>query len=234
MALLPRNAASTPPAIACGQAHGGGGSILMETILVLPILLMLLGGMFLLGDLLLARIVTQDAGRHEAWTTCARVEYKETDDAFRFAEADKFFGFEKFYSTGKDYADGKKATGNSWGWGRTGYAVSKSELPLWVGLVNTQHDVMSMDGDRMEEEFELHGEDSIFAPSFDFHRIAPEIAEDAGYDMDVYNRGAEAAAVEETAIAGDAHFAIVGGPQGEAHGERTPYTRNPLLAGLAK
>lgn len=222
------------PSPARSQKHGEAGSILMETILVLPLLLMLLGGMFLLGDLALGRLVTQDAGRYEAWSTCAKVELPESADVFKFAETERFFGFEKFYSTGTDFSENKRATGNSWGWGRMGYAVSKSELPLWSAWVNVQHDVMSQNGDRMESEFELHGEDSIFAPSFDYHRIAPEIAESVDYDMEIYNRGAEAAEVEETVIAMDAHFAIEDEARGDAHGGRTPYARNPLLAGLAE
>lgn len=233
MALSHKNLCA-PAKDPSGSPQGVDGSILMETILVLPILLMLLGAVFLLGDLALARLVTQDAGRHEAWTTDARVQFAETMDAFKFAETENYFDIEKAYSTGRDFSDERLSTGNAWGWGRMGYAVSKSELPLWSALVNTQDDVMHTGGERMESEFGIHGEDSIFAPSFDYHRISPATAEMVGYDMDVYDRTRGAAAVEETAIAGDAHFGIAGAPQGDAHGARTVYNRNPLLMGLAK
>ena len=222
------------PLAARVQKHGEAGSILMETILVLPILLMLLGGMFLMGDLALGRLVTQDAGRYEAWSTCAKVEMPESEDVFKFAETEHFFSFEKFYSTGKDFSEGKRVTGNSWGWSRLGYAVSKAELPFWTDLINLQHDVLAMDGDRMGSEFDLHEDDSIFAPSFDYHRISKEIAESVDYDKDIYARDVTAAALEETVIAGDAVFGMEDEPKGEAHGERTPYVRNPMLVGLSK
>lgn len=233
-----RWAQEAPPAV-CGIGSPLGaarreGVILMETLLVLPILLMLLGGMFLLGDLVLARIVLQDAGRHETWLTVSTRAYPSTRDALEYAETDHAFHLEKTESTGFMPPDGSGAGGNSWGWGRRGFARGKSELPLWTALVNTQHDVMNGDGDRMEDEFELHGEGSVFAQSFDYHRISEGYASALGYPMDSFRRSNPVIDLEEEAIAGDSKFARPGGPKGRIHGQRTPYSRNPVLMSLSQ
>lgn len=210
------------------------GVILMETLLVLPLLLMLLGGMFLLGDLVLGRIVLQDAGRHEAWLThCTRM-YPSTKDSFKFAESDHVFKLTKAESKGFRPSDGGVAGGNSWGWGRSGYAAAKSELPLWTALINTQHDVMNQEGERMGSEFKMHDDDSLFAQSFDYHRIDAGDAAALGYDMNAYERSNPAIGLEETLIAGDVKFARPGALKGDAHGQRTAYQRSPSMAALAQ
>lgn len=215
-------------------AGGRRASVLMETVLVLPILLMLLGGLFLLGDLLLGKLVVQDAGRHEAWMTDTMLEFTPTKQAFTFAEIDHVFQLGMTVSEGFRGGDGGFSGGNSWGWGRRGYARASCELPFWTAIINLQHDVMDSAGDRMEDKFDLHSEDSFFAPSFDYHRISVQAAEEIGYDMNQYSRTTNAFLLEDELIAADARFARDVAAGANPHGEKTPYSRNPLLVFLSQ
>ncbi len=210
------------------------GSILMETILVLPLLLMLFGGLFMLGDLIVETLVVQDAGRHEAWTTHAMTRFPETTDAFKFEESDYAFKLGLIYSAGLSMPEGGGSGGNAWGWGRRGYAQASANLPFWAAFIDVQQEVMDLDGERMKSAFDFHGADSLFAPAFDYHRIGDHNAESVGYDANSYRRGVPVLDLEEQLVAGDAKFARQGGPKGEAHGSRTSYSRNPLLVSLTQ
>ena len=227
---VPRNIGSSARKSAKDSREG---SVLMETILVIPILLMLLGGLFLLGDRLLGMLVVQDAGRYVAWTTYGRREFPDARKVFRYAEEKGVFEMKRFYSVNYRHTEAATSDGNNWGWGREAYATASSDRPLWTALVDVQKTTMSTGEEPTESKAEFHGEDSLFAPSFDYHRVSESVADSLGGDSVALRRSLPTVNLQETAIAFDSRFAREP-TRGDKHGERTPYSRNPVLSALGE
>ena len=204
----------------------------METILVLPILFMLLGGLFFLGDRMLGMLVVQDAGRYVAWTTYGRRAFPDPRFSFRFAESKGVFEMGLFYSVNYRHAQGETADGNNWGWGREAYATASSDLPLWASLLDVQNAVMSMGDAPTKSKATLHEEGTLFAPAFDYHRIPEDVAASLGGDPTL-DRSAPAKDLQEFAIVFDSRFAREP-TRGDKHSPRTAYRRNPVLSVLCE
>lgn len=226
---------------------GRAGSVLMETVLVLPIYLMLLGGLFIVGDLMLGRFVLQASGRYEAWSTFTQVEMPDTVFVFRYAEVAPFFHLENNrggnidsspFSTGFIPADSGKAEGNMWAYARIGLTRGTVELPLWTAMFNVPRGTPSTGQDAAESKNLLHAKGTPFCWGFDYHRLSESAIALRG-DPDIYRRSNPCASpdgsgptLQETAIVYDSHFG------GEVSGDmprtspRKPYQRSVLLSAL--
>lgn len=201
------------------SSDGRSGVILMETILVLPILLMLLGGMFVAGDLMMGRLVAQEMDRSLAWRAKDRFGPSPFErDAFvhvigphGITEEPGLFAFE---ATGS-------GMGNRWSSVFAGRSDVRLDLPWWVALVNTQDAVMGDPAhpDRMESSFKLNSDDAGFtkaARSYVFRRRE---------DSNGGERSAKASGLAWLGIAGDKMAGrAIGGATGGGH---AAYNRNP-------
>lgn len=149
-------------------ADGRSGVILMETLLVLPILLMLLGGLFVIGDLLMGRLVAHEIDRTLAWRVKERFSYVPSRPATAFDESafshipgphgikeDPGLGLFAYEATGS-------GMGNLWSSVFAGRSDVQVDVPWWVNLVNVQDAVMGdpQNPDRMESSYKLNSGDN--------------------------------------------------------------------------
>lgn len=121
-------------------ARGCAGSVLMEGILVLPIYLMLLGVLFIMGDLLRGRMTLQCVERTITWIGGDRYSGHGLDGIMRMLAG---------YVNKADWAPpngdlkvdearhGARVVGNRWHNVFMGYAVTDVKVPWWQGLANT-------------------------------------------------------------------------------------------------
>ncbi len=144
------------------------GSVLMETVLVLPILLMLFGGLFVMGDILLGRLHLLTVDRGAAWAAGSRFLHGDTNFVSRsFAHVpkhtalvlDKAFvrsydgggssdedWFGSFFDDGNARRERKKSLASTeWLEVVSGHAWGRVEVPIWAAMVNT-HSVVSGGG----------------------------------------------------------------------------------------
>ena len=138
----------------------------METILVLPLYLMLLGGMFVIGELLLGRYLAHDIERALAWRAADR------------------FGPTSFDKKMYDYSTGDYATatngispeirmvarthrsgfwGNNWIATFGGRADVSVRTPWWTAFINVQGAMIGKGEDEaFEENFKLNSYENEF------------------------------------------------------------------------
>lgn len=158
-------ASDTPPLHGASRraVHSRIGSVLMETLLVLPLLLMLLGGLFILGDILLARLVSHDMDRTAAWVGGGTVYRGDLEKSFGFAlglDAGTAFGWSGlrldksrlspsgyFAKQPKDPSDsgnggGGGIHGNAWIDFYAGRADTEIGVPFWVPLLDVQENTI--------------------------------------------------------------------------------------------
>ena len=208
----------------------------MEAVIVLPIYLVLLGGLFMVGDIMRGRFVLQDSGRYEVWSTYTRFEMPDTASVFQFAEAGSAFHLERNengefspYSTGFLYEDGQKANGNMWAYARIGLTRATVELPFWTAMFDVPRNGIGQEATPSRNR--LHEDGATFCWAFDYHRISEAAIAERNGDPNVFRRSNPCASLQETSIVGDSHF---GGAENalEPHGERKPYQRNPILTAL--
>lgn len=164
-------------------ANGRSGVILMETLLVLPILLMLLGGLFVIGDLMMGRLVAHEIDRTLAWRVKERFSYDPSRPATAFDESafahisgphgirdDPGLGLFAYEATGS-------GMGSRWSSVFAGRSDVQVDVPWWVNLVNVQDAVMGdpRNPDRMESSYKLNsGDDGNFsqtARAYVFRRL---------------------------------------------------------------
>ena len=217
----------------------------METVLVLPIYMMLLGGLFIVGDVMLGRLVLQASGRYEAWATHAKCEMEKTVSVFKYAEVEPYFHLENDgadesppYSTGFRFTDGQRANGNMWAYARIGMTRAIVELPLWTAMFDVPRGAPSTGQDKTESKNRLHADGSTFCWGFDYHRISESDIAELGGNPDLYRRSnpctspeGSSLTLQEMVIVYDSHFGDkVSGE--EPHDGRQPYKRNPILGAL--
>ena len=143
------------------------GSILMETILVLPLFLMLLGGMFVLGDLMMGRLLQLDADRVVAWRAVDRfVPDSELHPDMSIPDA-----FDR--DIGRDGVDKKPGfvaynddhetphVGNVWTEFMSGRSEVIVDVPWWTAYLDVQN-VMVGDKDRFQSSFKLDSDNGEF------------------------------------------------------------------------
>ena len=144
----------------------------METILVIPLFLMLLGGMFVLGDLMMGRLLQLDLERAVAWRAVDRFGPDAfVNDAFKHAVGrDGVEAPPALYAYNDD--NGATRAGNSWVEFMSGRSEVTVSVPWWTAFLDVQN-VMVGDEDRFQSSFKLDSVDDAFlknARSFVFRR----------------------------------------------------------------
>ena len=132
----------------------------METILVLPLYLMLLGGMFVIGELLLGRYLAHDIERTVAWRADDRFGPDFKGGLFDYATGPN--GISKgMYMLLREKEDGYWR--NNWLSTVGGRADVVVETPWWSNFVNVQGVMTGKNRDEaFEEKFLLNSHDGKF------------------------------------------------------------------------
>lgn len=146
------------------RVRGEGGSVLLEGILVLPIYLMLLGALFIIGDLMRARMKLQVVERCITWIGGDRYSGHGADGMKKLLAA--VGDTETAPVTGLSVAelrDGDRLAGNSWLDAFMGFAVVEVDVPVWMRLANA-HAARGMETTAGEKE-ELPFGDSYVVPA---------------------------------------------------------------------
>ena len=107
------------------------GSILMETLLVIPLYIAFLSGIFLLGDLGLGRARLTAADRYSVWTAGCRHDEKD-DDAVKNETTQSFFPDGEFAEGTKIDSFRSRKTRVNWYALVRGSASLKLALPVWA------------------------------------------------------------------------------------------------------
>ena len=124
---------------AARRERGESGSVLMEAVLVLPIYLMILGSMFILGDLARGRIKLMEIERFttwigvDRWAAHAPARILARLGAFvetKTAPLNTIF-LEKV-------REGSRLFGNHWMDAVRGYGVLDVQVPYWMGMANAE------------------------------------------------------------------------------------------------
>ncbi len=118
-----------------------GGSVLMETVVALPLYFMLLGGIFWIGDLVLARQRTAIADRYLCWNRAnAHVSSSFSLDGLSDDIGERLFGS---YVLDRielgSYGLRVSPLSHSWSSSSFGVVTAKLQMPIWTrGLLATQ------------------------------------------------------------------------------------------------
>jgi len=152
----------------CGQrqhtaadaGRGRRGSILLETVLVIPLYMILLGGIFWLGDLILARQQLVTADRYVAWNKGMRHDDRGKTDAgtvhrLFFADAD---GAPSRYHR-PTAADGRIDEVFDWSHKASGQVRLDMRMPEWTRYLFNAGEVMFGSGVPLEEAQGMQGRD---------------------------------------------------------------------------
>ena len=107
------------------------GSVLMETILVIPLYIAFFSGIYLLGDLELGRNRLTAADRFAVWLTGIRYEEKD-DDAARQEATEAFFPSGEFAEGTKIESFSSRRTEVDWYAVVRGAAELRMVLPVWA------------------------------------------------------------------------------------------------------
>lgn len=142
------------------------GSILMETVLVLPILLLVFGGLFIVGDIAHGRLHLTTIDRAAAWESGNRFSEPKFKDWFAFVPKTASLRIERVkaelvMAEARDTKGERKAKegmlhGNNWLGFYGGYGHAKVTVPFWYGSANA-HNLLfgGLKKDRFKEEYRL-------------------------------------------------------------------------------
>lgn len=142
-----------------GARRSEAGTVLMETVIVIPLYMILLGGIFWIGDLIVTRQQLVVAERYVAWNTGLRYNDKGKTDAetihrLFFTDAD---GSPNPWHK-PSASDGKIDKTFDWSHAASGQVKLKVNLPDWLRyMFNTGHDIY--DSGAPEQVQELRGRD---------------------------------------------------------------------------
>jgi len=144
----------------CGSRDFPGpgvqGSVLMETVLVLPVLLLLLGGLFILGDLALGRLHLGTVDRAAAWGSGSRFSEPSFRSWFAYVPKTSALEIERVRAGEPVTTNGVSLRGNRWLGFYAGYAHGKVAVPFWIGMANARNIMVSgPEEDRFREEWKL-------------------------------------------------------------------------------
>lgn len=144
------------------------GSVLMETVLVLPLLLLVFGGLFVLGDVIHGRLHLSTVDRMAAWTPESRFECGHTNivaRTFRFLGLHTALILEKAYSDWYDSGDEKQLRCTEWLDFTGGRAYARTEVPIWAAMANT-HNVVNgaANGESLSSTWRYHVRDGVGSP----------------------------------------------------------------------
>ena len=119
------------------------GSILMETVLVIPLYMILLGGIFWIGDLIATRQQLVVAERYVAWNKGLRYDDKgeiDTGTLHKLFFTDAEGAPDPFHTP--TLGDGKIDATFDWSHAASGQVTLKVKLPDWLRyMFNTGHEV---------------------------------------------------------------------------------------------
>lgn len=118
---------------------GERGSVLLEGVLVLPIYLMVLGALFIMGDLARGRVQLLQVERFLAWVGVDR--WKGHDDAATKGRLAGFMDKEaaELLDVQLDAPDGGGiAYGSHWASYVKGYGILNVPVPWWYGMANAE------------------------------------------------------------------------------------------------
>jgi len=172
----------SPPDRKPGPDRGRSGSMLAETLLVLPLYLMLLGGLFIVGDLLLARIrggmldrtaawlrpggafaTGTIAGHHRVWegtkTPFGWYGMKLGDPADSSISPIRSWGVKIEDNAESDVGEGVPTQGNRWVGFYQGVSFVSAGVPFWVFLLDSQqavHPDESGSGEKTRSLYRVH------------------------------------------------------------------------------
>lgn len=215
---------------------GRRGSILMETILVLPLYLMLLGGMFIVGDLLMGRLLQQDMDRALAWRAVDRFAGGFDEGAFKDAIG------ENGVAGGEDLPElhafnddgGRTSIANRWLEFSSGRADVQVDTPWWANLLDVQ-DIMLGDPenpDRFQRSFKLNSVDDAFlerARSYVFRRRASSNATSGVWSRSSAAQDLAWIGILFDSLAGTA----ISGSAPPAESVSKPYRRSPFAIAVS-
>lgn len=148
------------------KADPRSGSVLMETVIVLPILLLVVGGLFILGDMAHGRLHLTSIDRAAAWGADNRFAEPAFKDWFAFIPRTTSLRIERVKAElvkddskgtkGEKTAKGAMLHGNQWLGFYSGYGHAKVAVPFWYGSANA-HNVLfgGSEGDRFKDEYRL-------------------------------------------------------------------------------
>ncbi len=120
----------------------------METILVLPVLLLLFGGLFVVGDIAHGRLHSLTADRMAAWSAGSRFENGRTNlvsRSFRHLGPHTALTLEKAYADWYPDADGVRPHGTEWLDFTGGRTDARVEVPMWAAVANVHNVVNQRD-----------------------------------------------------------------------------------------
>ncbi len=113
------------------------GSVLMETVLVLPLLLLMLGGLFILGDIAHGRLHLGTVDRAVAWSSANRFSEPSFRSWFAYVPETSALRVERVRAGELDASTNAPALrGNRWLGVYAGYANARVDVPFWVGMAN--------------------------------------------------------------------------------------------------
>ena len=124
-------------------ARGERGSVLMEGVLVLPLYLMLLGALFIVGDLAMGRLALLAGERAVTWLAGDRFG-NDPDPAVQAAMDVSSMTLEGGEAV--EAVRGEKRIGNHWLDAYQGYIVLGVHVPYWVELANADHGTRPREG----------------------------------------------------------------------------------------
>lgn len=142
-------------------ARGECGSVLMEGVLVLPLYLMLLGVLFIVGDLAMGRLAMLAGERTVTWLAGDRFGH-DPDPAVKALLDASSMTVEGGQAV-EAVLEGRRI-GNHWLDAYLGYMVLGVHVPYWVGLANTAHGTRPRDG---AENAELPFREGYLLPESD-------------------------------------------------------------------
>lgn len=230
------------------------GSILMETIVVLPIFIMLLGGMFIIGDMILGRLTMHSMDRTVAWNGGGTVYHDALESTFaeslgmdvshgkgwsgvRFDKSKLPLGyFAKAPLEEEQLGGGEEDVslrGNNWIELYSGRADCEIGVPFWMPLLNIQANMNSESDDQLLPElYKLHNDATGFPNPVGRVSVFRRRRQSIDPSFGLY-RG-----MESSAFVGDLSGLVFDYwpalPHGEAvvaaNASSSPYTRNPLLS----
>ncbi len=141
-----------PEGGALRKVRGEGGSVLMEGVLVLPLYLMVLGALFIVGDLIRARLTLQSVERSLTWLHGDRyVGHDDPGMGQMLAAIEDKVAAPVTGAKVDEMRKGGRLVGNTWLDAFIGYAVMEVKVPWWCGMADAEAIMFSRETDGEEE-----------------------------------------------------------------------------------
>jgi len=203
----------------------------MEAVLVLPLYLLLLGGLFIVGDIMLARFHLSAVERSYAWRGSSRVKGEPLRPLLLEMMPDRHLVENKSIAAEAKHAGGSPGVLNSFLHFMYAHSKGVVKVPFWIGMANTQQIINPEDAQppSFTEEYELHN-GAAFGRSYVVVRRAP------GKGEEEYDRTQKAEKLFFAHIVGDNQvLSLPAGEGGDAKaGPFAAQPRNGVLLPLCE